>query len=64
MNVPERVHHDQKPWEDEVLREMYAARDGYAAKHGYDLGRIYRDLERREATSRLRRVKARPLARV
>lgn len=54
----------EKPWEDEVLREVYAARDAYAAEHGYDLDRIYRDLKRREASSRLRRMKARPLARV
>lgn len=54
---------EQKPWEDEVLREVYATRDAYAAEHGYDLDRIYADLKRREAGSRVRRVKARPLAR-
>lgn len=27
-------------WEDEVLREVYAERDAYAAEHGYDLDRI------------------------
>ena len=46
-----------------MLREVYAARDAYAAEHGYDLDRIYADLKLREASSRLRRVKARPLAR-
>jgi hypothetical protein len=54
---------DQKPWEDEVLREVYAARDAYAAEHGYDLDRIYADLKQREANSRLRRVNEGPLAR-
>ncbi len=47
---------DRKPWEDEVLREVYAVRDAYAAEHGYDLDRIYADLKRREAHSRLRRL--------
>jgi hypothetical protein len=30
---------EQKPWEDEVLREVYAVRDRYAAEHDYDLER-------------------------
>lgn len=47
---------ERKPWEDAVLREVYAARDAYAAEHGYDLDRIYADLKRREAKSRLRRA--------
>jgi hypothetical protein len=45
---------DQECWEDEVLRDVYAARDHYAAEHGYDLDRIYADLKRREANSLLR----------
>lgn len=43
-----------KPWEDEVLQEIYAVRDAYAAEHEYDLNRIYADLKRREGESRLR----------
>ena len=42
-----------KPWEDEVLREVYAVRDGYAAEHEYDLDRIYADLKHRETDTRL-----------
>ena len=48
----------QKPWEDEVIREVYAGRDAYAAEHGYDLDRIFADLKRREAGSRLTRTDA------
>src|SRR5947207_2958370 len=45
-------------WVCNGLREVYAARDAYAAEHRYDLDRIYAHLRRREASSRLRRVKA------
>jgi hypothetical protein len=40
---------------DDVLRDLYAARDAYAAEHGYDLNRIFADLKRREQSSELRR---------
>jgi hypothetical protein len=53
---------DLKPWEDEVLRQVYSARDAYAAEHGYDLDRIYVDLKSREAKSQLRRVSEGPCA--
>ena len=45
---------DQECWEDEVLRDVYAIRDDYAAEHGYDLDRIYADLKQQEVNSRLR----------
>jgi hypothetical protein len=63
-SVPRKSLPDQKPWEDEVLREVYTARDAYAAEHGYDLDRIYADLKHRETNSRLRRANQGPLARV
>ena len=44
------------PCEDEVLRDLYAERDAYAAEHDFDLDRIYADLKHREETSRLRRA--------
>ncbi len=52
---------ERKPWEDEVLRTVYAVRDAYAAEHDYDLDRIYADLKRREEVSRLRRITELPL---
>jgi hypothetical protein len=62
-SVPPKSLSEPGPWEDEVLQEVYAVRDAYAAEHGYDLGRIYADLKRREAKSRLRRANEGPLAR-
>jgi hypothetical protein len=62
-SAPRKSLADQKPWEDEVLREVYTARDAYAAEHGYDLDRIYADLKNREAKSRLRRINEGPQAR-
>jgi hypothetical protein len=44
-----------KPWEDEILRDLYAKRDAYAAEHGFDLDRIYADLKQREGLSQIRR---------
>ncbi len=62
-SIPRKSLSDQKPWEDEVLREVFAARDAYAAEHGYDLDRIFADLKHREAKSRLRRANEGPVAR-
>ena len=56
-SAPRKNSSEQKPWEDEVLRQLYAERDKYAAEFGFDLDRIYADLKRREATSHMRRSK-------
>ena len=61
-SAPTKNLDEQKPLEDEVMRELYADRDAYAAEHGYDLDRIFGDLKRREADSRLTRTDAPPLA--
>jgi hypothetical protein len=58
MQEPQSAHpkslSDDEHWEDPILRDVYIARDEYAAEHGYDLDRIYADLKRREANSFLR----------
>ncbi len=46
--------------EDEVLREVYAVRDAFAAEHKHDLARIYADLKRTEARSSLKRIAESP----
>ena len=52
---------EQKLRKDEILQEVYAVRDAYAAEHGHDLDRIYADLKRRETDNHLRRADAEPL---
>jgi len=52
---------DSKPWnDDEVLREVYANREAYAAECGYSLDRMFEDLMMKEAASRLPRAKIAP----
>jgi hypothetical protein len=64
MGIPKRQSarpkslSERAPWEHEVLREVYAVRDAYAAEHGYNLRRIYQDLKNRELASSLERVKS------
>lgn len=60
---PGRACVNRSRGETERLQEVFAARDAYAADHGYDLYRICADLKHREAGSRLLLVKGHPLAR-
>lgn len=41
---------------DEILREVYSARDAYAAEHGHNLNRIYADLKRSESRTGLKQI--------
>ena len=59
-SAPPKNSSERKPREDEVLKEVYAERDAYAAEHGYDLDRLYADLKGREAISSLHRIDASP----
>jgi hypothetical protein len=63
MDTPEQRSVRQKnsseesdQWAYEVLQEVYAVRDSYAAEHSYDLDRIYKDPKRRESCSNLQRL--------
>ena len=35
---------DRKPWDDEILQEVYAGRDAHAKQFGNDAAQIYKDL--------------------
>ena len=48
-------------WKDEIVEEVRAAREAYAARFGYDLRRIFEDLKSRETEHPERWSKLRPL---
>jgi hypothetical protein len=50
-------------WKDEIVEEVRAARDAYAAQFDYDLARIFEDLKKGEAQHPERLVDLRPLKR-
>jgi hypothetical protein len=57
-SAPQRNSSAWKPWDDdEILREVYANRQTYAAECGYDLDRMFEDLKKKEAASPLRRAR-------
>jgi len=45
---------DRKPWEDEVLQEVYAGRDAHAAQFGNDATKIYNDLVKKGKSVRVK----------
>ena len=59
-SAPPKNSSEDKFWEDEVPRQLYAERDQYAAEFDFDLDRIFADLKRREAKSQMRRSKVSP----
>lgn len=48
-------------WEDEIVEEVRAAREAYAARFDYDLKRIFEDLKKKEAEDPAPRAKLKPL---
>ena len=44
QSVPQTNSRNRKPWEDEILREVYAIREEISAEHGHDLKGLIEDL--------------------
>src|ERR1035438_2908083 len=60
-SVPLKSSSGWTPWtDDEVLQEVHAMREEYAAEHGYYLKRMFEDLKVKEANSQLRRAVRKP----
>jgi len=48
-------------WKDEIVEEVRAAREAYAARFDYDLNRMFEDLKAKEANNPARRADLKPL---
>lgn len=48
-------------WKDEIVEEVRAAREAYAARFGCDLKRMFEDLKAEEAKNPARRASFEPL---
>ena len=48
-------------WKDEVVEEVHAAREAYAAQFDYDLKRIFEDLKKKENEDPAPRANLKPL---
>ncbi len=53
---PSKRDLNAEPWSDEILEEVYAAKDKFSAEHGHDLDRIFEALKRREGTGNLQPI--------
>jgi hypothetical protein len=52
QSVRRKNYSRRKPWEDEVLGEVYAGRDAHAAQFGNDATEIYLDLVKKGKAAR------------
>jgi hypothetical protein len=48
-------------WRDEIVEEVRAAREAYAAQFDYDLDRMFEDLKRKEEQNLAPRANLKPL---
>ena len=50
-------------WKDEIVDEVRKAREAYAAQFDYDLGRMFKDLKKKEEQDPAPRAALKPLKR-
>ena len=48
-------------WKDEIVEEVRAAREAYAARFDYDLARMFEDLKKKEEQNPAPRANLKPL---
>ena len=56
QSVPQTNSRNRKPWEDEVLPEVYAIREEISAEQGHDLKRLIDDLIQEQKHNPRRRI--------